>query len=67
MIQRANKNRRVLRERENRDLRILCNKGLWKLQSLNVGSKKSKGIGGYYKSEQTGINLLEMKSRAVSM
>lgn len=40
MIQRANKNRRVLRERENRDWRILCNEGLLKLQSLNVGSRK---------------------------
>jgi len=40
MIQRANINRYVLRERENREWRILCNKGLLKLQSLNVGNKK---------------------------
>lgn len=40
MIQRGNKNRRVLRERENREWRILCNEGILKLQSLNVGSKK---------------------------
>ena len=40
IIQRANKNRLVLRERENREWRILCNEGLLKLQSLNAESKE---------------------------